>query len=109
MTQVSGKVTTYEDEFPPRLGPPRVENYTGAALMDATQPIYTVELDAGAFRAVWELLEGEARHRFPARTAISGIRAYLRAVETFRSAYWQQNVPPAPEPKVRLVRKKKAG
>jgi hypothetical protein len=111
MTQVQPKVTFYEDQFPPEAGPPRVVNNTGAKLLDATKPTYTVELDAGAFRALWELLEAEAKHRFPAAPGISGYRAYLRAVKTFRDAYWSQNgnrPPPPPTPSRRLKRSQRA-
>lgn len=89
-------MATYEDQFPPHLGPPRVANGTGKKLLEATKPTYTVELDAGAFRALWELLEGEAKHRFPAASTISGFAAYLRAVPVFRDAFWAQNEPPPP-------------
>jgi hypothetical protein len=106
VTQISGEVRSYEEEFPSYLGPPPVANYTGAKLLDATTPTYLLQLDAGAFRAVWELLEGEARHRFPTRSAISGVRAYLRGVEAFRKCYWAHNeAPEAPEPVRKLVRK----
>lgn len=91
MTETSGTFTNYEMEFPPETGPPRVLNNTGQKLLDATKPQYTVVLDSGAFRALWELLEAEARHRYPVRDSISGFRAYLRAVESFRDAYWTQN------------------
>lgn len=94
----------YEAQFPPTLpGPPPVVNYGGPKILDALKPIYTVELDAGAFRAVWELLEHEARLRFPTRAAMSSARAYVRAVQSFRSVYWTENEPPAPVK--RLVRK----
>lgn len=86
----------YEDQYPKHLGPPTVVNHTGRKLLNATKPLYPVELDAGAFRAVWELLEGEARHRFPTHEALSGTRALLRAVEAFRQTYWSLNEPPAP-------------
>jgi hypothetical protein len=39
-----------------------VVNGTGAKLLAATTPTYLLQLDAGAFRALWELLEKEARH-----------------------------------------------
>jgi hypothetical protein len=88
---------TYEDQFPPHLGPPRIPNGKGTKTLSATKPSVVVTLDAGAFRAVWELLEGEAKHRFPAADAITGYAAYLRAVDSFRESYWAQNeAPPAP-------------
>src|SRR5215467_3443583 len=98
--QYSGEVHTYEDEFPPELGPPPVPNYQGAKIVKATKPVYTVEIDAGAFHALWELLEKEGRHRFPARNTIASYEALLRAVKSFRSAYWSVNEPPAPKPTI---------
>jgi hypothetical protein len=62
-----------------------------------------VQLDAGAFYALWELLEKEAKHRYPASKAISAYGAYLRAVEAFRKTYWSHNVPP--DPQIKPVRK----
>jgi hypothetical protein len=106
VTQISGEVHNYDEEYPSYLGPPRVVNGTGGKLLDATTPTYLLQIDAGAFRAVWELLEAEARHRFPTRSAISGVRAYLRAVEAFRKCYWSNHESPEPpEPVRKLVRK----
>jgi hypothetical protein len=106
--QITPEVQTYEDEFPKHLGPPPVVNYTGAKLCDSTKPVYTVELDAGAFRVLWELLEAEAKHRYPTHRSMSAARAYLRAVQVFRTAFWAVNeVPAAPEtprPRKRLAR-----
>jgi hypothetical protein len=94
----NNKPRTYDDEFPPDLGPPFVKNHTGTKMLEEKGPTYTVELDAGAFRALWELLEAEAKHRFPASPAITGYRAYLRAVTAFRKTYWAVNDPPGPKP-----------
>lgn len=107
MTQISGEVhTSYEEEFPSHLGPPPVANGTGAKLLDATKPTYLLQLDAGAFRIVWELLEADARHRFPTRSAMSAVRASLRGVEAFRKCYWAHHeAPEAPQPVRKLVRK----
>jgi len=107
VTQVSGEVHTYEEELPRHLGPPPVANYTGAKLHDSTSPTYTVELDNGAFWALWELLEGEAKHRFPTRGIMAYARAYLRAVTAFRKAYWGANPPPAPPEPRKLVRRQR--
>lgn len=99
---------TYEAVFPRHLGPPPVKSYKGPHELEARKPTYTVELDAGAFRALWELVEGEAKHRFPTHRAMAGARAYLRAVEAFRKAYWMLNEVPAPpetpKPRKRLTR-----
>jgi hypothetical protein len=102
-----GEVVTYEDEFPPDRRPPAVQNYRGAKLLEARKPPYTVELDAGAFRAVWELLEAEAKHRFPTRNGMASARAYLRAVGSFRAVYWEKN-PPVPEPPSRQLKRNPA-
>jgi hypothetical protein len=106
MTTVTPPVNTYEAEFPPDRKPPAVANYTGRKVFTTTKPTYTVELDAGAFRAVWELLEAEARHRFPTREAMAYAAAYLRAVTSFRDAYWTKNEAPEPPNPRRLVRPK---
>jgi hypothetical protein len=98
MPQVQNEVHTYEDEFPRYLGPPPVPNYTGAKLHKATKPTYTVELDSGAFMALWEHMEAEAKHRFPARETLATAQAYLRAVIALRQTYWlTHEQPPAPE------------
>jgi hypothetical protein len=88
------EVHLYEDQFPKNLGPPPVANNTGTKLHDSTKPTYTVELDAGAFMALWEHMESEARHRFPIRNTMAYVRAYLRAVAALRQAYWLQHEPP---------------
>jgi hypothetical protein len=105
VTQISGETHTYEDEFPKDLGPPFVVNYTGHKIANATKPVYTVELDSGAFRALWELLEKEGKHRFPARGTISSYAALLRAVAAFRKTYWSVNEPPGPKPTIGKTRK----
>jgi len=107
MTQFTPEVHTYEDDFPRYLGPPPVANYTGEKLTADGPPTMLVQLDQGAFWALWELLEKEAKHRFPAAKAISSYAALLRAVKSFRTCYWSHNVPPEPPsngPR-RLVRK----
>lgn len=103
--QISGPVHTYEDEFPKHLGPPPIPNNTGIKLHESTTPTYTVELDNGAFWALWEHMESEARHRFPTRSHMAYARAYLRAVKALRKAYWATHEPPAAPPK--LIRRVK--
>lgn len=104
--------TQYEEEFPKHLGPPRVENHTGPKILRATKPVYAVELDSGAFRALWESMEGHAKYDlFPngdTSTATTFARAYLRALAAFRTTYWSVNEPPpAPAPpRKRLTRKR---
>jgi hypothetical protein len=105
MPQVENEVHTYEAEFPKHLGPPYVANYTGAKLHKATKPTYTVELDSGAFMAVWEHMEAEARHRFPTHETLPAAQAYLRAVAAFREAYWATHEPPAPPEPPRVRRR----
>ena len=95
----------YDDEFPPHLGPPPVGNYEGRKVLDTRQPVYGVDLDAGAFRAIWELLESEARHRYPTKDTMSSAQALLRAVDSFRDAYWAEHAPPLPEPPKKLIRR----
>jgi hypothetical protein len=105
---ITPEVHTYEDEFPKHLGPPPVANHTGRKIHNATKPTYTVELDSGAFMALWEHMESEARYRFPTRDTMAYARAYLRAVEALRKAYWAAHEAPAPpetsRPRRRLAR-----
>lgn len=106
--QVSGQASAYEDEYPRYLGPPPVPNHTGAKLHDSIHPTYTVQLDNGAFHALWEHMEAEARRVFPTRGTYASTRAYLRAIEALRKAYWGDNPPPPPTPEPRkLVRRKR--
>jgi hypothetical protein len=99
-----GRVSTYEDQFPKHLGPPPIPNGGSVKQHDATKPTYTLELDSGAFMAVWEHMEAEARHRFPTHGTYAFARAYLRAVQAFRDCYWANHE--APDKPVRaLVRK----
>jgi hypothetical protein len=100
-------VHVYEDDFPRRLGPPPVPNYSGRKILDATKPVYTVELDSGAFMALWEHMEAEAKFRFPTHADMAGARAYLRVVAALRRTYWANHEPPPPEPKPvrKLVRR----
>ena len=111
MQQTTPQVHVYEDEFPKYLGPPPVPNGTGAKLHDTTKPTYTVELDSGAFMALWEHMEAEARHRFPTHSHMAHARAYLRAVAALRTAYWATHAPPTapetPRPRRRLARTSK--
>jgi hypothetical protein len=97
--------TVYDDEYPVHLGPPPVPNYEGREVLEARQPRYGVELDAGAFRAVWELLESEARHRFPTHETMASAQALLRAVDSFRETYWAMHDPPSPAPRKHLIRR----
>jgi hypothetical protein len=93
VTLHKGEVSTYEEEFPRDQGPPPVASYGGPKVLDAREPVYILELDSGAFRALWELLEGEAKHRYPTKNIMAGVRAYLRAVDSFRSCYWAKHPP----------------
>ena len=75
--------------------------------MEAKESVQALYLDSGAFRAVWELLEAEAKHRFPTHETYAFARAYLRAVQAMRDCYWANHeAPEAPKPAPRkLVRK----
>jgi DNA-binding NtrC family response regulator len=89
----------YHDQFPRADGPPPVENYTGAKLFnDVKGTVTTIKLDPGAMRAVWEVLEAEAKRRYPSH-AMPGTGALLRAVEAFRTGYWDVHEKPAPKRK----------
>jgi hypothetical protein len=94
--EAASEVHTYDEEFPKHLGPPPVPNYAGKKIHNATKPTYTVELDAGAFMAVWEHMEAEAKYRFPTRNTMAYARAYLRAVQSLRNAWWATHEPPPP-------------
>jgi hypothetical protein len=78
--------TSYAERFPPEGGPPPVANYTSAqVLTEAGDPV-TVVLDPGAFRAIWELVEATAKHRWDTRVFSLSAAAYIRGVEAFRAA-----------------------
>ena len=99
---------TYEEHFPPAFSPPLVPPGSGSKVLEAKESVQALYLDSGAFRAVWELLEAEAKHRFPTHETLSGTRALLRAVADFRTAYWATHEVPDPGPVVkpsRLVRR----
>jgi hypothetical protein len=102
------KVNTYEDQFPKEAGPPFVANNTGKKLHDTTKPIYTVQLDSGAFMALWEHMEAETRHRFPTHSTFAHVRAYIRAVQSLRDAYWAQHGSQPSPPQRRLKRPQRA-
>jgi hypothetical protein len=106
MPTVTPEVHAYEDDLPRHLGPPPVPNYTGKKLYEAIKPTYTVELDSGAFMALWEHMEAEAKRVYPTRNTYASTRAYLRAVAALRQAYWARHDPPPPpeKPKRRLMR-----
>jgi hypothetical protein len=97
-------MSTYEDHFPREQGPPPVPNYTGKKLHDALTPTYTVEFDSGAFMALWEHMEAEAKRVFPTHATYASTRAYLRGIKSLRKAYWAQHPQAAQAPK-KLVRK----
>jgi len=105
-TIVNGKAVDYHDEYPKHKGPPPVPNYQGDKMVKVREPVYVVELDAGAFRALWELLESDAKRRFPTRSTYPWVTALLRAVDSFRSAYWAKHPDEIPKPR-RLVRRKR--
>jgi hypothetical protein len=68
-----------------REGPPPIKNGEGAKILAATAPQYGVSLDAGAFRAVWEIVEAKAKQQ---SVGLEGGQALSRARDAFRSAYW---------------------
>jgi hypothetical protein len=97
-------------EFPRRDAPPPVPNYQGPNYMDARVPIYRMDLDAGAFRAVWELLEAETKHRYPTKKIMHATQACCRALIEFRRVFWMQNVheePKKPTGKVSRIQQEK--
>ena len=100
-------MSTYEEQFPKHLGPPPIPNGGSVKLHDNTKPTITLEIDSGAFMAMWEHMEAEAKHRFPTHETYAFARAYLRAVQAMRDCYWANHeAPDAPKPPVRkLVRK----
>lgn len=101
-------MSNYEDEFPRYLGPPPVPNNTGQKLHDATKPTYILKIDSGAFMAMWEHMEAEAKHRFPTHSTYAHVRAYMRAVQAMRDCYWANHEapdPPGTPARRRLVRR----
>lgn len=81
----------YHEDFPKIEGPPSIGNNTSTKVFSAKTPVYTIELDAGAMRAVWEVLESEAHRRYPVRSTMTHVQALIRGVESFRAAYWAKN------------------
>lgn len=81
-------MSAYEEVYPRVRGPYYVPNYEGAKTSERREPSVTITLDQGAFHATWELLESEARHRYPTREVYAHVRALLRSVESFRQAYY---------------------
>ena len=78
-----------------------------AKVHDNTKPTYLLQIDSGAFMAMWEHMEAEAKHRFPTHETYAFARAYLRAVQALRDCYWANHeAPEAPKPPGRrLVRR----
>jgi hypothetical protein len=97
-------MSTYEEQFPKHLGPPPIPNGGSVKLHDNKKPTVTLEIDSGAFMAMWEHMEAEAKHRFPTHETYAFARAYLRAVQAMRDCYWANHEPPQP-PVRKLVRR----
>ena len=77
----------YEDEFPPEQGPFKVGASVIRESFDRDTPSFVVELDFGAFRRAWEIIEEQARTHYPTHETLSTARAELRAVRAFRAAW----------------------
>lgn len=92
MSEAALNTNDYHDQFPKSEGPPPVSHYDGPKILDATSPVIPVHLDAGAFRAVWELLEATTKAKYGAQS-MSSTKAYIRAVTALRNAWWEANVP----------------
>lgn len=82
-------------------GPPPVKPHTGAKILAAKDPIYSVPLDAGAFRAAWEVIEARQR----ANPSTQGEHALARARDSFRAAFWGQYETEESTKKRRVVRR----
>ena len=89
----------YEDEFPPSEGPFKVGATVIQESFDRDEPVFVVELDYGAFRRVWEIVEENARNHYPTRETLSTARAEIRAVRAFRAPWrtWSGYVAPVVE------------
>lgn len=84
------KYVEYDTHFPKAEGPPPLKNYTYITSLKDDGHTVTIELDSGAFRAVWELVESQARARWGMNMPSS--KAYKRAVESFRAAWRAKNL-----------------
>lgn len=103
--------TEFRDAFPKEEGPPYVRNETGAGLLGPSPTLVMAEMDEGAYRAVWELIEAEAKRRWEARNSMASAGAYVRALTALREGWWathsledskvQRPVPPKVEKKAR--------
>lgn len=87
----------FSDVFPRSEGPPPVANYEGKKLLAPSKQTITVELDAGAFRAVWEMVEARAKQQWAARNVLPSAGAYVRAVKALREA-WHRTDAQTPGP-----------
>lgn len=87
---------SYHEEFPQHEGPPRLVTYTSSKIAKTTKPVYSLSLDAGAFRLLWELLEAEVKRRYPTRETMHTVQALIRAQHSMRDAYWAVNEKPEP-------------
>lgn len=68
-------------------GPPPVPHGEGGKILAATDPVYDVSLDSGAFRAVWEIVESRSSKQ---NCGLEGDQALARARDSFRLAYWDK-------------------
>lgn len=57
-----------------------------------------MEIDEGAFRAIWELIEADCVQRYPARGTMTVVQARIRGVKAFRATYWASNEKPTAVP-----------
>jgi hypothetical protein len=80
-------VATYEEEFPPEHGPPGVYPGMGEKIFNAEKPQITVTLSYASFIVLWEVIEAEAKLKYPTKNVYKHIRALLQAVEELRKEF----------------------
>lgn len=90
---------SFHDDFPRSEGPPSIPAYGSAKVVSATDKMYMVYIDEGAFRALWELIEADCVQRYPARKTMTVVQARIRGAKAFRETYWARNPKAESEPR----------
>jgi hypothetical protein len=78
----------YEDVYPKEWGPPPIKPGEARRVLASLTPKYDVVMDIGALQVVWELVEAEAKRKWPTHETLHGVQALLRGVEALRTAFF---------------------
>ncbi len=77
----------YHDEFPREDGPPPVKAGESRDIYHDQVRLVAFHLDHGAFIRVWEMVEAEAKTKWPSRKTMANAEAVVRAATSFRKAW----------------------